>query len=148
MDNSKIENYIDHIEDQIVNTPPEVREFLFSDTYKGVLLGFKKYFNLNDEQLKTVDTVVTDSLMMLESDVVLDEKLAKLGLPEDKKSELLTYISEYIVDPVLTRIENNTTQEDGSAPSPTELINRMAENKKVVGAIVPPKKIDPYREQV
>ncbi len=89
----------------LANTPEEVRAFLWSDAYKNLLSALQKKFGLTDEQKNSVDTIIFGSLTKTESEEELEKKVVSLGLEEQKRDELLSYVFTYFIEPSINKTE-------------------------------------------
>jgi hypothetical protein len=143
------DEYVDFVENALDSTPVEVRRFLFSDTYAGIIKGFQKFFSLTDEQTTKLEQIISDSFLGLESEQGVSDRIKDLKFDDEKRDKIILYIQEYILNPVLLAISDAVPSEtEGgavmakdaepvSAPSPSDMIARLNQTLKQPTTIAP-----------
>ncbi|MCC7436716.1 hypothetical protein IT402_02495 [Candidatus Nomurabacteria bacterium] len=176
MDDQKKQFDIEKFENALANTPEEVRSFLWSDTYQNILNALQKKFSLSDEQKSIINDIIFGSLTKTITESKVEESVEKIVLDEEKKTELLSYVFYYFIEPSIQKTEEifelekkeESDQETTSfAPSPAQALESIKERLSQSVKIAPVKRdyslekssgestqsqnivkpsIDPYRE--
>lgn len=149
MDQDKQQLDIEMFDTALANTPEEVRAFLWSDAYKNLLSALQKKFVLSDEQKQTLENIIFGSLTKTEEESELEKKVASLGLEEQKRDELLSYVFTYFIEPSINKAEetfelekNEETQKEKvvSAPNPMQALASIQERLSQTTTIAPTKR--------
>lgn len=161
---------IEEFETALDTIPEEVRKFLWSDNYQGLLSVLVKKFGLSDAQKKVVDNIIFDTIagILDDEEEETEKRLTEAGITDEKQGELIAYIYKYFIDPSAKEAEQaaeleedtSITTPETTAPSPTDVIKSIQGQFSAPTPIAPAareqqpekqpetgiKKIDPYRE--
>ncbi len=153
MENIEAKNFIDRYEEALDTTPQEVRDFLWSDAYKGIIAGIAKTLNITAQQETVVSDVIFDIVIGAIDQPEVDEKLTASGISIEDQAKILALAAENIIDPSIIEAENITdSNEEGgvaesqptnlssSAPTPTEVLASLGARLSQSSVIVPSKR--------
>ncbi|MBY0328951.1 hypothetical protein K2Q02_02565 [Patescibacteria group bacterium] len=128
------QNFILDYELAIDSTPEEVRDFLWSDAYKGIIAGIVKTCNLTIEQGEAVSTVMFDLTINATDEMSARTALTRAGISEDNQEKIFLIGYEYIINPSITEAEETTitesstdTLDGGVTSSPTTTPSAQSE---------------------
>jgi|GEM_PF-4162998 len=108
------------------STPKEVRDFLWSDTYKKIVEGIIKTCNLTPSQGEVVSDVLFDLTINAIDDVTARAKLSGVGVSEINQEKIFNLGYEFIISPSISEAEETVDLPE------TEYAEEEAENKEVL----------------
>lgn len=117
MNEDNPQNFILDYELAIDSTPEEVRDFLWSDAYKGIIAGIVKTCNLTIEQGEAVSTVMFDLTINATDEMSARAVLTQVGINEDSQEKIFLIGYEYIINPSITEAEETTLTESSTDTS-------------------------------
>lgn len=174
MEPTEINEFIENYEVALAQAPQEVRDFLWSDAFEGIINGIAKTCNLNEVQKKAARDVLFDTVLGVTGEKESVEKLTAVGVSTETQDKIFAIGYEYVVAPSIEEVEKEFDEETSVpathsglpivsiAPSPTDVLKNIQE-RLVAPTVIPPqqtqqqaektipsgiKKIDPYREGV
>jgi len=116
MNDQNPENFITNYQDALDTTPQEVRDFLWSDGYKGIIAGIAKTLNLTPAQTKVVEDVMFDISISAIDEAGSRERLSAVGITPEIQDTVFALGYEYIVAPSITEAENTKALEEEYGP--------------------------------
>lgn len=148
MNDDTTQNFITNYQDALDNTPQEVRDFLWSDAYKGIIAGIVKTCALTPEQGEVVSDVLFDLTINTTDEFSARSKLTNAGITKENQDKIFVIGYEYIINPSVIEAENvsettTATQEDlvlKNAPSPSDVLANLGARLSQPSVIAPSKR--------
>jgi hypothetical protein len=129
MEQTNAYKVIDDYTDALDNAPESVREFLWSDAYKGLIDGIAKYCKLTDPQKTAMSDVMFDIIIGESGNDNAHERLAAAGISPLDQETILSLGYEYFVDPAMQLTEQQLDEEgeeNGTVPTVPSIASQLA----------------------
>jgi hypothetical protein len=128
MNELQAQEYIDTYEEAIDVAPPEVRDFLWSDAFKGIIEGFKKEFSLTEAQAATVSEIMHDAVLGLAKEDESVQKMTDAGISDETQDKIIQLGYALIVAPSAQEAQNTAQEESDFALQPPQTPIEVAAN--------------------
>lgn len=133
------------------STPEEVRDFLWSDTYKKIVDGIVKTCNLTPSQGEVVSRVLFDLTINATDNIAARSRLSGAGVSEINQETIFNLGYEFIINPSINEAEETInftetnvpleeTREDTETPHRNDPLANLAARLTQPSAIAPSKR--------
>jgi len=137
MNDSDQLEFAEKYETALETAPVEVREFLWSDAYKGLIAGIAKTCNLSDAQKEVISDVLFDLVINMCDEVEAKERFTAAGISEEGQTTIFSLGYDYIVSlsAVITAEALVSDNDEADTPTnPAQIVAPGSSSKQVTPA--------------